>query len=583
MTKRKQIFGAASTLMLLALMVALAGCGGGGGGATTATASAPSYGNVGMSVNFRASVPARIAAAAPQSLDPEVYLENETMYQGCGDLSEWLDEAQQTTTSSTEIPVYLFVTENAQSLNNDWVPGYDSIIPGPIASACTIAYRDTSTQRVTFRSGGDFSIKNVLAGENHLLEAQAYTGSSNGIYVAVVVPYVFEGYYTNDIVASPESTLAAAAILRYASDTDVTLDLVPDTAIDAINTEIDTLFPDGFQYGVPVTPVGATTSITFTDYSDFTSTVISGTMTWDEYVLIEADLATGTVIPAPTVPAPTVLGITPADGATNVDYDATAFRVTFDMPMDTTVTPSGFSLTIQNTSTGGTFTINDANAADYGVFAWENVTTQDDGLSFTLQPTSILGTTGLKYLQPGTTYNITSFTVPTNLLSADGAALDTSSITATTGSFTTAAGTPPPAVAPTVVSFSPTNGDPAVDPANTAFSIVFDMSMDSSIVNPTGFSLTIQNTGTGGTLIINSANASSYGAFTWSTTNTTDDTLTFTLFNSSILAGNGVTGLDNGTTYSITSWTAPTNLVSVGAVAASTAGIPMTGSFTTIP
>jgi hypothetical protein len=578
MKKHKQTLRIASALMALALMAVLAGCGGGGGGAASSSATAPSYGRVGMAVDFGSSVPARLAAI--ESHSEGSYLDDGILYQGCGDFSVWHDAAYQTTTSDTEIPVHVYVTEDAQSLSNSpyaYTESQTGEYYGPIASACTTATRDVSTQRVTFRSSGSFEIKNVLEGTNHLLEAKAFTGDSYGIYVAVVVPYVAEGFYTTGVVASPETTLAAAAAIKYAYTSQLALSEVDDADIAAINDAVDTLFPSGFQYGVAVTPTGLS-SVTFTDYASFNMTYATGTTSWVDYVLEEAGLATGTTPVTPTVP--TVVTFSPAAGATNVDYDATPFSVTFSESMDTTVTPTGFAVTIQNNSTGGTITIDSSNVLSYGSFSWTTTTVTNDTLVYTLNSTSVLGTAGLKYLQPGTTYTITSVTLPTNVVSTQGVAPDLTGTT-TTGSFTTAAGSAP-TVYPYVVAFTPASGDTGVDPVTTAFSAKFSESMDPTVTSPAGFSISIQNVNTGGTLTIDDTNASLYGSFSWTTTSLTNDTLVFTLFTSAVLTGNGVTGLDYGTDYYITSWTPPSNIVSAGALPVDSGSLPSTGMFSTM-
>ena len=560
--------------MALALMAVLAGCGG-GGGAAASKASAPSYGRVGMSIYFGNSVPARLAASVTHEGE---YLDNGILYQGCGDFSAWHEAAYQTTSSDTVIPVHVYVTEDAQGLYGSPFAYTDSQTGeyyGPIASACTTATREAGRQRVVFRNSGSFEIKNVLSGTNHLLEAKAFTGDSYGIYVAVVVPYVAEGLYTTGVVASPETTLAAAAAIRHAFLSDLDLSEVSPEDIAAINDAVQDLFPNGFQYGVPATPTGLS-SVTFTDYNSFYMPYATGGATsWVDFVLEEAGLTTGT---PPT--APTVVAFSPAHGATNVDFDATPFSVTFSESMDITVPPSGFSIAIQNNSTGGTITIDDSNALSYGYFSWTTVNVPDDTLVYTLKSTSVLGSAGLKYLQPGTTYTITNVTLPTNLVSAQGVAPDTTGVP-TTGSFTTAAGSAP-TVYPYVVAFSPASGDTGVDPVATAFSAQFSRSMDSSVIIPDGFSITIQNVNTGGSLTINDSNAPLYGSFSWTTTAQPNDTLVFTLYTDAVLSGNGVRGLDYGTDYLITSWTPPTNVVSADAMPVDVSSLPPTGMFSTM-
>lgn len=299
----------------------------------------------------------------------------------------------------------------------------------------------------------------------------------------------------------------------------------------------------------------------------------------------------GIQVQAGDTTAPTVSSFSPANGATSVSVNSPVFKVVFSEAMDntvdlnnqTTLTASGFSLTLQRADTGGSITINTTNALSYGSFSWTTTTTTNDSLSFTLKTNAQLTTAGLKVLLPGVTYNITARTVPTNLKDVAANALSATGI-ASTGSFTTSAD----ATAPTVTSMSPADGEAGVIYDGTTFMVIFDETMDASVslndqatLTASGFSISLQRSDTGGTLTIDTTNALSYGSFYWASTYVLSDTLAFQLKDNATLTGLGLKTLSAYSTYTITAYTVPSNITDFAGNVVNTAGAPTTGSFST--
>ena len=107
---------------------------------------------------------------------------------------------------------------------------------------------------------------------------------------------------------------------------------------------------------------------------------------------------------------------------------------------------------------------------------------------------------------------------------------------------------------------------------------------NAATLTASGFSISLQNASTSGTVTIDTTNALSYGTFTWSTTNVPYDTLEFTLKSNATLTGLGLKTVAANTTYNITARTVPTNLLDYSGNSADTStNIPTTGSFTTAP
>lgn len=296
---------------------------------------------------------------------------------------------------------------------------------------------------------------------------------------------------------------------------------------------------------------------------------------------------------------PKVLLFLPAKNATNVPDDAPSFSVIFsvenngsmdstiDLNTQATLTASGFSITLQRNDTGSSLTIDATNALSYGTFSWVRTFSDNDTLKYTLKTNAQLASAGLKTIGSGIKYNITAFTIPSNLTDARGVALDTSKNIPTSGSFTTII---TDKTAPQVSSFVPADGATNVNYDGPIFSVIFNETMDSTIdlnnsttLTASGFSISLQRNDTGASLTIDSTNALNYGTFSWVTTSSSNDTLSYSVFADSVLETNGLTRFATGTQYNITSRTVPTNLTdSSGNALDTVTNIPSTGSFTTI-
>jgi hypothetical protein len=132
-------------------------------------------------------------------------------------------------------------------------------------------------------------------------------------------------------------------------------------------------------------------------------------------------------------------------------------------------------------------------------------------------------------------------------------------------------------VSPQVDSILP--ADSATDVARDGFEvkIVFSETMDNSIIMDgaslaaSGIGITITPRGGGTAFAIDGSNASTYGTFSWTTTNVTNDTLKFTLVYDS---------LDPGVTYDLTV-DVPTNAADPAGNAVDTTGSPFSSAFTT--
>ena len=295
--------------------------------------------------------------------------------------------------------------------------------------------------------------------------------------------------------------------------------------------------------------------------------------------------------------APQISEFDPASGATNVAADGAAFSILFNESMDstvdlnnqTTLTASGFTMQLQRSDTLGTLTFDTTNALSYGSFAWSTTNSTDDTLTFTLKSNATLLAAGLDILYAGKTYSISSidFTTPSNLTDTSSNALDTITNVPTGGSFTVTTDS----TQPQVLFYLPGHGNSYVTTSQPLFRVVFNETMNMNVnlnnqttLNASGFSLTIQDQTTMGTLTINPTNALSYGDFMWLTTNVPYDTLGYQLKDNATLSGGGLKTLDADTQYMITERTVPTNLEDYSSNALNTTtGIPTQGWFRTAP
>ncbi|MEW6200463.1 MAG: hypothetical protein AB1546_00680, partial [bacterium] len=282
--------------------------------------------------------------------------------------------------------------------------------------------------------------------------------------------------------------------------------------------------------------------------------------------------------------ATTITGTTVdvTSGATNIDFDAPTFKVVFNGSLDSTITPTGFSLDIENQSTGISITITNSNYTDYGTLTYTTTTETDDTLSFTLKSNATLKADSLQTLKPSTTYAISNVTIPTNLEDTNGNPVYTSGIT-TTGTFTTGAGAAFEKFQATNMSGTDvdvTSGATNVAYDGTTFKAVFSASLDSTIT-PTGFAFTIENLNTGVSIVIDDSNSSDYGTLSYSTTTSADDTIEFALKSNTELESASLNHLQPGTPYEITDITIPTNIEDTYGNSVDTSGVPASGTFTT--
>lgn len=151
----------------------------------------------------------------------------------------------------------------------------------------------------------------------------------------------------------------------------------------------------------------------------------------------------------------------------------------------------------------------------------------------------------------------------------------------------------PPAAAdstlPVVSVLSPANGASNVAADGAVFKIAFSETMDTSVnlnsqatLTASGFSISLQRSDTGNSLIVDASNALSYGTFAWMTSVVPNDTMAFTLKSSATLRAAGLKTLVSGKTYNITSRTIPSNLKDSSGNPVDSTGIASTGSFSTL-
>lgn len=565
----------------------------------------------------------------------------------------------------------------------------------------TLAYDSANNEYV-----GSFLVSDVPTGINNLT-CEVFVHSSSvaqdtfeditatpTAVVSSVVPYVLYDYPT-PVTVDERTTIASVAALRYSQlqSPTVALSSISSSKIDKIKTAVDDLYTAGTLTSDIAADYFTHTGFRPLDKDNWDENATMTTMiSYADQVVSQADLMGDTTAPQVSkFMIGTTDVATSTTQATGVAYDGTVFSVVFDESMDsttdlndsTTLSASGFTISLQRSDTGGTLTIDSTNALSYGTFAWTTVTNTNDTLTYTLKSNATLEAASLKTLKPGKTYDITTWTAPSNLKDTSGNSASTTDLSAT-GSFVTSDDTTAPTgptyvydgtgadedittstttlsanwdaatdaesgvsayyyaigttsgasdtvtwtsttgtsvtktglsltasatyyfsvkaqngaglfgsvvssdgitvsdtTAPTAISKTPDTGATGVAYDGTQFIIEFDESMDTA-VTLSGYSMTIENSTTGGSLVINDTNVSSYGAFAWSQTTVSNDTLTFTLNSNATLLGGSFKVLRPNTLYNITTWTAPTNLQDVAGNALDTSADPTTGSFTTV-
>lgn len=518
--------------MFASIVIMISGCGGGGGG-TVAPART-------SNLNLRISLPRAASSVVINSALIEVL-----SYDASGNATQVAYDSPtltyNTTTYSYEGTYFI-----------DEIPvGTNYVVKMTLNTSYVETYSQTSARQ---------------AGQTN---SSTYT-----LYAGAVIPAIQDGV-TADVTVDEESTIVAISAIKYAVDEGAALtntSVVSSTVLSSLESAVATLIASNQIY--PYYFISGSTD-------PFSATGISALSTYIDMVLAEAELI--------DVTSPTVSSFSPAAGATTVNYDGAQFAVIFNESMDstvdlnnqTTLTASGFSITLLKSSTGGTLTIDSTNALSYGVFSWATVTNANDKLIFTLKSSATLKSAGLSVLEPNTTYTISTFTTPTNLTDLAGNVVSSTGITV--GSFTTLNST-------SVNGFLPANGALDVAYDGTVFAVMFTQSMDSTVnlndqatLTASGFSITITRGDTGGSLTIDSTNALSYGAFSWMTSSASNDKLVYTLKASSALETAGLSTLTPETSYLISTFTPPSNLKDVNGNSIDLTGLSsMTGYFVTM-
>jgi hypothetical protein len=509
---------------LIATAWLLAGCGGGGGGT-----AGPTRGDMNLRVEFPAS---------------DLDLGSET-FDAVIDVLSYNDLGVSTSQASSEFTVTCSEGRCVGAAALQHIPAGDNYI-------CKISayYKETNT-----------SLRTAANGQTAIFRIGALVDSiGNG--------------NTSDVTVNTVSTVAALSILRYAMTKETDLgdtEIITKAVKDKIRAAAATLVASE-EFEASVFTSGMSDMFVVDDWTE-------AFLNYADAVIREANLGPG------------VKEFIPADGDENVPFERPEFKVVFTDAMDAdidfndpgTLSDSGFEIEIQRDG-GGTITIDADNALDYGEFAWVKTTVTNDTLRFKLKSSETLEANSLNALKPGTTYNILSRTVPTNLTDAAGNALIwTETDIPSTGSFTTTNDT----TSPEVDYIIPADGDEDVPYNETEFSVVFTESMEpvdlmyGNALNDLGLSIGISRQG-GGSTEINSANALNYGYFEWTTTTVANDTLVFTLYPNYALEANLLFTLKPNSIYTI-GWDLADEgvLTDVAGNPLVTTDVPMTGTFTT--
>jgi len=424
-------------------------------------------------------------------------------------------------------------------------------------TSTTLTYDETAG-----RYRGSFFMQQIPPGANYICkmdvsyiytstERKANTGTAD-YYIGAIVDLVQDAM-TTDISITATSTVKAQAVLYYAVTNGVALSdtgTITSSAKEAISDAVDSMIAAGdintFSYiyyyytgGDPFDPNTWTTA---------------RRQQYDE-IIQEAGYDDNA--------APYSIGVYPPNGTTAYTYDSPYFKIYYSEPMDsnvdlnnsTTLSESELSFTfIDQVSGTATVTIDSSNADSYGLFTWTTTTLTNDTLVFTLYSNTTLEEDSLSTLQPAATYMLT-ISEPANVKDTSGNLVDTSLSQLSQSVFSTQAA--PDTTKPTVSSLVP---DSATGYAYSGaqFKFVFSESMDSSVdynlstnLADSRFSLVLQDAQTSSLISIGAADATSYGAFTWETTTSSDDTLVFTLSQE----------LERNRQYNITSFVAPSNAI----------------------
>lgn len=273
-------------------------------------------------------------------------------------------------------------------------------------------------------SQGSFTIYGVTPADNIVLAA-SYTTPSATINVDNIVS-IDDSYKGGSFPAQSstvETTLAVKAVkniidnYNVVSSTDITSEDIDSTKVADILSHIN----DNLQSQVTKGNVSLANILTSPGTLQSELDKLSAKVT--ELKVLVSQMS------APAASSAYAVAFIPANGETGVAYDGASFSIVFSKRMDSTITPQGFSISIQKASNGVSFAISDLNWDKYGYFTWSNSLSSSsasrDKLTFTLYSNSVLNGKGLSTLDANSTYKITSFIIPSNLKDFEGSPLNT--------------------------------------------------------------------------------------------------------------------------------------------------------------
>ncbi|MEW6203079.1 MAG: fibronectin type III domain-containing protein [bacterium] len=297
---------------LFTLLYFIAGCGGG----KNQPAQSSTYGGMrNISVDF-----GRSGKGISRTIERKAATTVETpyLYQGCGDFQTWYEQYVYGSSATGTIPVVLEVltsdvvtTIYEQPITFFTGGGYSDPFY-LLASACALIDGETRT--------GTFEIKNVLAGNNRLLGADAYL-PDEFLQVIGIVPTVVAGQWTEGVVINPTSTLVAWSALTWAGMNDKLLSDVNSSTLGSIQNAVDALYPEGVGYDCAP----------FCNYTDFSDIPSGATRTYIQQVLAQANLLGEENLPPSAVTLSTPTGATTSSldlsWTQNADTDFASYKI----------------------------------------------------------------------------------------------------------------------------------------------------------------------------------------------------------------------------------------------------------------
>lgn len=528
-TRRHSGLVAALFFALIALLVG--GCGGGGGGGSASGGSASTGGDALVTMRIPDVATATGTRRADRSADIRTDLDKAFIM-----VSEYDENAAWTYKAGTN--VNLTFNSSAQEYRGSFritsIPvGSNYICEGLVFS------ESSSSGNVVTISGG--ALKSGRVAQSDISATPAY-------WMGGIVDSITRGV-TSRVTIDSRTTIVAASALRYAQ-TRTTKVALGNTA--AITTSVKNALADAVD-------------------DLYTAGTLSDSIVADMVTATGEDPFDASLWPSRTSYVALLDSVIDEAG---LNDDTTA-------PVGPTTVKDGLSDDIDTQTSTTSLSANWAAATDAesGITAYYYSVGTTAGATNTVDLTSTTSTsitlTGLT-LTASTTYYV-------SVKAQNGAGLFGSVVTSDGVTVQTSDTT-----APQVSSFSPAAGATNVAYNATIFKVIFNESMATTVnlntqatLTASGFSISLQNPSSGGTLTINTTNALNYGTFSWLTTTTSNDTLAFTLLSRATLSTNGLKILYPNTLYSITARTVPTNLTDAAGNALSTTGIASTGSFTT--